>query len=170
MSPNHTLRSLENVKKVNCFLQTKLLRLCWRFETWLNVYWLIASYSLWPCIPYWFHNSVETNVVWWIIVSDTLTFSISVIFGSKYFQNFWNYLTPYAKKIFEFFFLIIRTYWLEDMNWSESGRATKRACSFILNANIVLSSILLSDMLCLSQSEISFRNPLRNWNKKPPPY
>jgi len=31
-------------------------------------------------------NSVEANVVWWIIVSETLTFSISVIFGGKYFQ------------------------------------------------------------------------------------
>lgn len=87
MCSNHTLRSLENVKKGKLLPSNQITEALFEDSpVLLNVYWLIASYSLWPCIPYWFHNSVETNVVWWIIVSETLTFSISVIIGGKYFQ------------------------------------------------------------------------------------
>ena len=83
--------------------------------------------------------------------------------------NFWNYLTPYAlrKKDLWIFRLnysdvLVRRYGLEWIRQShQTGMFIYPQCKH--------RSILLSDMFCLSHSEMSFRNPLRNWNKKPPP-
>ena len=129
----------KTLKRVNYFLQTKFLRLWWRFANFVKrllthyLIFVMAMHSLLVPQLSWDKRGVVNYCLRDFDLFDFCHFWRQVL------PNFGNYLTPYAKKIYEFFVLIIRTYWLDDMNWSESGRATKRACSFILNANIVLS-------------------------------